>query len=67
MTEAEPQYRVRIEVSTSTKGVHTYSCTVEQTTEQTNGTDCSKITDETLTESDRLVSLLDTRYPKIEA
>ena len=54
-SEKETQYqrRIRIEVSTSVKGVHTYSCTVE-------------LVDQDLTtvvaESDKLVALLDARY-----
>ena len=53
--------RVRIEVSTSTKGVHTYSCTVEILDEE----QMLNITDDVLAESDRLVKLLDARYPAL--
>lgn len=52
----ENQYkkRIRVEISTSVKGIKTYSCTVEMVdTEQ----------EEVLTESDRLVKALDLRYP----
>ena len=56
------QRRVRIEVSTSTKGVHTYSCTVEILDE--HGV-MLNITDDVLAESDRLVKLLDARYPAV--
>ena len=51
----ENQYksRTRIEVSTSVKGIHTYSCTVEMM-------DTSM--EDTLAESDRLVAELDKRY-----
>jgi len=53
----ENQYkkRVRIEVSTSVKGVKTFSCTVEMLDTEAG---------EVLTESDRLVKELDERYPK---
>ncbi len=53
---AENQYkkRTRIEVSTSVKGVKTYSCTTEMI-------DVSM--DEVLAESDKLVGELDKRYP----
>ena len=54
--------RVRIEVSTSTKGVHTYSCTVEILDEDGQ---MLNITDDVLAESDRLVKLLDARYPAL--
>ena len=56
--ETQYQRRIRIEVSTSVKGVHTYSCTVE-------------LVDQELTtvvaESDKLVALLDARYSVKEA
>ena len=52
----ENQYkkRIRIEVSTSVKGVKTYSCTIELV-DSTN--------EEVLAESDALVQQLDIRYP----
>ena len=55
----ENQYksRTRIEVSTSVKGVHTYSCTVEI---------IDSSVDEVLEESDKLVAELDKRYRIIE-
>jgi len=46
--------RVRIEVSTSVKGIKTYSCTIEM---------IDTPAEEVLTESDELVVLLDNRYP----
>ena len=56
----EKQTRKRVEVSTSVKGVHTYSCTVEITGEydeamMTNGA--------ILEEHDALVAALEARYP----
>ena len=46
--------RTRVEVSTSVKGIKTYSCTVEMLdTEQ----------EEVLAESDKLIAELDMRYP----
>ena len=52
----ENQYkkRIRIEVGTSVKGIHTYSCTIE-IIDSTN--------EDALTESDALVEALDKRYP----
>ena len=54
----ENQYkkRIRIEVSTSVKGVKTYSCTIELV-DSTN--------EEVLAESDALVKALDARYPPV--
>lgn len=54
MPEIEYKKRIRIEVSTSVKGVKTYSCTCEMldTTQE-----------EVLAESDALVVALDKRYP----
>jgi len=49
--------RVRVEVSTSVKGIKTYSCTTEMI-------DASMA--EILAESDKLVKALDERYPPIE-
>lgn len=58
MTEKEMSKRYRINISTSVKGVKTYDCTVDME---------GFTMEETLTESDRLVSELDKRYPaKIE-
>jgi len=51
-----PAKRYRVEVSTSVKGVHTYSCTVEL-----QGDDVTRET--ILAELDALVSELDARYP----
>ena len=64
-TQARPQTRVRIEVSTSVKGVHSYSATVE-TLQPDNfwGDPGIDVVQATLTESDRLVAELDKRYPK---
>ena len=52
----EEQYkkRIRIEVSTSVKGVKTYSCTMEM---------IDTPREEVLAESDALVLSLDKRYP----
>ena len=63
-TPARPQTRVRIEVSTSVKGIHSYSATVEII--QADGSPPDVVQD-TLEESDRLVAALDVRYPKQEA
>ena len=52
------QQRVRINISTSTKGVKTWDCTVECVED---GIEFP--TDETLKESDRLVAELESRYP----
>ena len=52
----ENQYkkRIRIEIGTSVKGIHTYSCTIE-IIDSTN--------EDALAESDALVAELDKRYP----
>jgi len=55
--EAQYKKRVRIEVSTSVKGVKTYSCTCEMIDTETT---------EVLAESDNLVLELDKRYPPIQ-
>ena len=54
------QHRIRIEVSTSVKGIHTYSCTVELSAPKPD----LDLMEATLLESDRLVAALDARYPK---
>ncbi len=54
MAEAQYKKRIRIEVSTSVKGVKTYSCTAEITDAEV---------EEVLLDSDRLVKELDNRYP----
>ncbi len=54
MVEEQYKKRIRIEVSTSVKGVKTYSCTTEML-------DAAK--EEVLAESDALVKALDMRYP----
>ena len=46
--------RYRVNVSTSVKGIKTYDCTVDMTGAEM---------EEVITESDKLVALLDTRYP----
>lgn len=46
--------RYRINISTSVKGIKTYDCTVD-----IEGASMEEV----VAESDRLVSLLDTRYP----
>ena len=52
----ENQYskRIRIEVSTSVKGVKTYSCTTEMV---------DATIEKVLKESDKLIKALDERYP----
>ena len=68
MSEQQPQKRVRIEVSTSTKGVHTFSCTVELTNTLDDPTDkWLGVAKSVLEESDWLVAELDKRYPAPEA
>ncbi len=52
--EIQYKKRVRIEVSTSVKGIKTYSCTVEMLDPEEW---------EVLSESDKLISELDKRYP----
>ena len=54
MAEIGYKKRTRVEVSTSVKGVKTYSCTIELL-DSTN--------EEVLAESDALVAALDKRYP----
>ena len=52
--------RIRCELSTSVKGVKTYSCTVEKSGEG--------VTNEmVLAQHDSLVQELDKRYPAVEA
>ena len=53
----QPKQRLRINVSTSTKGVHTFEVTVEMV---------DATAEEVLAESDRLVAALDRRYPAPE-
>jgi len=52
--EIQYKKRTRIEVSTSVKGVKTYSCTIEM---------LDSTSEEALSESDKLVGALDKRYP----
>ena len=52
--------RIRVNVSTSVKGVKTYDVTVEKTGEGVTR-------DMVLTENDALVQELDQRYPAVEA
>ena len=54
MSENTYQKRVRVEVSTSVKGVHTYSATVEMLDVEQ---------EIVLAESDALIKALDSRYP----
>lgn len=49
--------RTRIEVSTTVKGIKTYSCTVEL---------MDSSNEEALKESNALVTALDERYPLVE-
>ena len=59
-----PGHRVRIEVSTSVKGIHTYSATVERS-DVIHGPDGEDITNEAVfQESAALVQRLDALYPK---
>ncbi len=53
----QPKQRIRINVSTSTKGVHAFEVTVEMV---------DATAEEVLAESDRLVAELDKRYPAPE-
>ncbi len=46
--------RYRVNVSTSVKGIKTYDCTVDM-----QGAEMEEV----IAESDKLVALLDTRYP----
>ncbi|KKL98708.1 hypothetical protein LCGC14_1821730 [marine sediment metagenome] len=46
--------RYRVNVSTSVKGIKTYDCTVDMTGAEM---------EEVVAESDKLVALLDSRYP----
>jgi hypothetical protein len=52
--EAQVIKRYRINISTSVKGIKTYDCTVDIQ---------GATVEEVLAESDRLVALLDQRYP----
>ena len=53
LTEIQVSKRIRINVSTTSKGVKSYDCTVEIE---------GQPIEEVLAESDRLVGLLDVRY-----
>lgn len=57
-TPVQPQQRVRINVSTSVKGQHTYDATVELV----DAMDTDLVA-QCLAESDRLIAMLDLRYP----
>ena len=61
-TQQTPGHRVRIEVSTSVKGIHTYSCTVERADVFLDGVDVT--TKVVAAESAVLVRDLDALYPK---
>ena len=68
MTTTEiPRKRVRINVSTSVKGIKTYEATFELDEPMTSLGDGSYVDSDTvakaLVESDRLVAELDRRYP----
>lgn len=54
MAEVRVAKRYRINVSTSVKGIHTYDCTVD-----IEGAEMAEV----IAESDKLVALLDQRYP----
>ena len=54
--KAQAKTRHRIEVSTSVKGVHTFSCTVEL---------MDATIEEVLAESAKLVAALDAKYPAV--
>ena len=56
-TIEQPKQRIRINVSTSVKGIHTFDVTVEMV----NATP-----EEVLAQSDRLVKELDRKYPAPE-
>jgi len=56
--------RYRINVGTSVKGIKTFDCTVEVIATG-DGIPETILMDDTLTESDRLVKELDSRYPAI--
>ena len=61
MTEiVKSQRRVRINIAITTKGVKTWDATVEAVDDNTPDVD---LIADTLAESDRLVRLLDARYP----
>lgn len=65
MQEAvKPQVRYRVEVGTTAEGVHTYSCTVELVDDFPD-TDFTWdwIRNMILSESDKLVTELDIKYP----
>ncbi len=53
----QPKQRIRINVSTSVKGIHTFEVTVEMV---------DATPEEVLAESDRLVAELDRKYPAPE-
>jgi|TARA_Y100000310_G_scaffold202328_1_gene202464 hypothetical protein len=54
MTENTSTTRYRVNIETTSKGLKSYSCTVEST---------EKTKEEVLAESDELVLALDKRYP----
>jgi len=63
----EVQKRYRVNIATSVKGVKTFDCTVDFTRsmDDVEGGDFDNqiLRDEILTESDKLVAELETRYP----
>lgn len=62
---SDPKKRIRVNVTTSVKGVHSFDVTVEFTDpEDVSWTDLG---DQALAESERLVVELDKRYPAPEA
>ena len=65
--EAQHGVRYRVNVATSTKGVHTYDATVEITeSTETGMQDLDGVRDELLRQSDALVAALEARYPNGE-
>lgn len=61
-----PRKRVRINISTSVKGVKTWDCTVELIEDQPEAKDWRETSNDAIVESDWLVAELDKRYPAPE-
>ena len=60
----QPKQEIHISVTTSVKGVHTYHVTVEN--RGATPEELQEAGDTALAESERLVALLDTKYPAPE-